>query len=156
MPGVPTFVGSAERLPLPDASVDAVVLGQAWHWVDPVAGSTEIGRAVRSGGVLGLIWNIRDDRVEWVRRLTEVMHGSHAEIMLAEGDPVVTAPFGPLDQERWEWVRPVTRDVLHRMAASRSYIITAPDDEKARIRRSSTLSSTSSTCTATRPSTSLT
>ncbi|MBP5803317.1 class I SAM-dependent methyltransferase [Microbacterium maritypicum] len=135
VPGVPTFVGSAERLPLPDASVDAVVLGQAWHWVDPVAGSTEIGRAVRSGGVLGLIWNIRDDRVEWVRRLTEVMHGSHAEIMLAEGDPVVTAPFGPLDQERWEWVRPVTRDVLHRMAASRSYIITAPDDEKARIRR---------------------
>lgn len=135
VPGVPTFVGSAERLPLPDASVDAVVLGQAWHWVDPVAGSTEIGRAVRSGGVLGLIWNIRDDRVEWVRRLTEVMHGSHAEIMLAEGDPVVTAPFGPLDQERWEWVRPVTRDVLHRMAASRSYIITAPDEEKTRIRR---------------------
>ena len=134
VPGVPTFVGSAERLPLPDASVDAVVLGQAWHWVDPVAGSTEIGRAVRSGGVLGLIWNIRDDRVEWVRRLTEVMHGSHAEIMLAEGDPVVTAPFGPLDQERWEWVRPVTRDVLHRMAASRSYIITAPDEEKTRIR----------------------
>ncbi|AZS47786.1 MULTISPECIES: class I SAM-dependent methyltransferase [Microbacterium] len=135
VPGVPTFVGSAERLPLPDASVDAVVLGQAWHWVDPVAGSTEIGRAVRSGGVLGLIWNIRDDRVEWVRRLTEVMHGSHAEIMLAEGDPVVTAPFGPLDQERWERVRPVTRDVLHRMAASRSYIITAPDEEKTRIRR---------------------
>lgn len=134
VPGVPTFVGSAERLPLPEASVDAVVLGQAWHWVDPVAGSTEIGRAVRSGGVLGLIWNIRDDRVEWVRRLTEVMHGSHAEIMLAEGDPVVTAPFGPLDQERWEWVRPVTRDVLHRMAASRSYIIIAPDEEKTRIR----------------------
>ncbi len=135
VPGVPTFVGSAEQLPLPDASVDAVVLGQAWHWVDPVAGSAEIGRTVRSGGVLGLIWNIRDDRVEWVRRLTEIMHGSHAEIMLAEGDPVVAAPFGPIEQERWEWVRPVTREVLHRMAASRSYIITAPDEEKERIRR---------------------
>ncbi|MFK3676103.1 class I SAM-dependent methyltransferase [Microbacterium sp. NPDC090218] len=135
VPGVPTFLGSAEKLPLPDAGVDAVVLGQAWHWVDPVAASSEIGRAVRSGGVLGLIWNIRDDRVDWVRRLTEIMHGSHAEIMLAEGDPVVAAPFGALEQERWEWVRPVTRDVLHRMAASRSYIITAPDDEKARIRR---------------------
>ncbi len=93
VPGVPTFVGSAERLPLPDASVDAVVLGQAWHWVDPVAGSAEIGRVVRSGGVLGLVWNIRDDRVAWVRRLTEIMHGSHAENMLAEGDPVVAAPF---------------------------------------------------------------
>ncbi|AZH78005.1 SAM-dependent methyltransferase [Microbacterium sp. Y-01] len=133
VPGVPTFLGSAERLPLPDASVDAVVLGQAWHWVEPIAASAEIGRAVRSGGVLGLIWNLRDDRVEWVRRLTEIMHGSHAELMLAEGDPVVAAPFGPIQQERWEWSRPVTRDVLHRMAASRSYIITAPEDEKARI-----------------------
>lgn len=131
--GVPTFRGSAERLPLPDASVDAVVLGQAWHWVEPIAASAEIARAVRSGGVLGLIWNLRDDRVEWVRKLTEIMHGSHAELMLAEGDPVVAAPFGPLEQERWEWSRPVTRDVLHRMAASRSYIITAPEEEKARI-----------------------
>ena len=135
VPGVPTFQGSAEQLPLPDASVDAVVLGQAWHWVDPVAGSAEIGRAVRGGGVLGLIWNIRDDRVDWVRRLTEIMHGSHAENMLAEGDPVVSAPFSGLEQERWEWTRPVTRDVLHRMAASRSYIITAADEEKARIGR---------------------
>ncbi|WP_282848121.1 class I SAM-dependent methyltransferase [Microbacterium oxydans] len=135
VPGVPTFQGSAEKLPLPDASVDAVVLGQAWHWVDPVAGSAEIGRAVRGGGVLGLIWNIRDDRVDWVRRLTEIMHGSHAENMLAEGDPVVSAPFSGLEQERWEWTRTVTRDVLHRMAASRSYIITASDEEKARITR---------------------
>ncbi len=135
VPGVPTFIGTAEALPLPDASVDAVVLGQAWHWVEPVAASVEIGRAVRSGGVLGLIWNLRDDRVDWVRRLTEIMHGSHAEIMLAAGDPVVAAPFGPLAQERWEWVRPVTRDVMHRMASSRSYVITADPSEKARIRR---------------------
>lgn len=135
VPRVPTFAGTAEALPLPAASVDAVVLGQAWHWVDPVAASAEIGRVVRSGGALGLIWNIRDDRVDWVRRLTEIMHGSHAEIMLAEGDPVVATPFGPLEQERWEWVRPITRDSLHRMAASRSYIITAPDEERARIRR---------------------
>lgn len=135
VPGVPAFVGTAERLPLPDDSVDAVVLGQAWHWVEPVAASAEIGRVVRSGGVLGLIWNIRDERVEWVRRLTEIMHGSNAEVMLAAGDPVVAAPFGPLAQQRWEWVRPITRELLHTMAASRSYVITASDHEKARIRR---------------------
>ncbi|MGW9270905.1 methyltransferase domain-containing protein [Microbacterium sp. NPDC055599] len=135
VPGVPTFVGTAERLPLPDASVDAVVLGQAWHWVDPVAASAEIGRVVSPGGVLGLVWNLRDERVDWVRRLTDMMHGSNAEIMLAAGDPVVAAPFGGLEQERWEWVRPVTREVMHRMASSRSYVITADDAEKARIRR---------------------
>ncbi|MBO9626844.1 MAG: class I SAM-dependent methyltransferase [Microbacterium sp.] len=135
VPGVPTFVGTAESLPLPDASLDAVVLGQAWHWVDPVAGSIEIGRALRPGGVLGLIWNIRDDRVDWVRRLTEIMHGSNAEVMLAEGGPTVAEPFGLLEEESWEWSRPITRDQLHSMASSRSYIITASDDEKARIRR---------------------
>ena len=77
--GVPTFVGSAESLPLPDASVDAVLLGQAWHWVEPRAGSAEVGRVLRSGGVLGLVWNIRDESVPWVARMTRIMHGSYAE-----------------------------------------------------------------------------
>lgn len=134
IPGVPTFTGSAESLPLPDAAIDAVVLGQAWHWVEPVAASAEIGRVVRAGGVLGLIWNLRDDRVEWVRRLTDIMHGSHAEMMLAAGDPVTASPFGPLEQESWEWTRAITREQLHSMASSRSYIITASAEEKARIR----------------------
>lgn len=135
VPGVPTFLGTAEQLPLPDASVDAVVLGQAWHWVEPVAASAEVGRVTKAAGVLGLIWNLRDDRVDWVRRLTDIMHGSNAEIMLAAGDPVVAAPFGPLEQGRWEWNRPITRDLLHRMASSRSDIIMADDAEKERIRQ---------------------
>lgn len=135
VPGVPTFVGTAESLPLPDSSVDAVVLGQAWHWVEPIAASEEIGRVVRRGGVLGLIWNLRDDRVDWVRRITEIMRGSHAEMMLAAGDPVTASPFGPLEQESWEWTRPISREELHSMASSRSYIITAPAAEKARIRQ---------------------
>ncbi|HWS52110.1 MAG TPA: class I SAM-dependent methyltransferase [Microbacterium sp.] len=134
-PGVPTFVGTAERLPLPDSSVDAVVLGQAWHWVDPVAGSAEIGRVLRPGGVLGLIWNVRDERVEWVRRLTEIMHGSAAEDLISGDGPMVAEPFGPLRNRTWQWSRPMTRSMLHSMAASRSYVITASDQEKARIRR---------------------
>jgi len=133
--GTPTHVGTAERLPLPDASVDAVVLGQAWHWVDPVAGSAEIGRVLRSGGMLGLVWNIRDDSVEWVSRLGEIMRGSHAEIMLAAGDPRVAAPFGRLESRTWNWSRPVTRETLTSMVHSRSYVITADAEEKARVDR---------------------
>jgi SAM-dependent methyltransferase len=131
--GVPTFVGSAESLPVPDASVDAVLLGQAWHWVDPARASSEIGRVVRSGGILGLIWNIRDDSVPWVARLTEIMHGSHAEQMLAAGDPSVAEPFGALEAERWRWSRAMTRESLLAMARSRSYIITATPDDRSRI-----------------------
>jgi len=125
VPGVPTFVGTAESLPLPDASLDALVLGQAWHWVDPVAGSAEVGRVLRSGGTLGLIWNSRDNRVEWVRRLTGIMHASAAEELLDGEGPTVAEPFGELETQRWEWARPMTRAQLHRMADSRSHLITA-------------------------------
>ena len=131
--GVPTFVGSAESLPLPDASVDAVLLGQAWHWVDPAAGSAEVGRVLRSGGVLGVVWNIRDESAAWVRRLTEIMHGSHAEEMLAGGDPPIEPPFGDVESAQWRWTRPMTRDSLLAMAHSRSYIITATPADRAAI-----------------------
>ncbi|MDL5350713.1 class I SAM-dependent methyltransferase [Microbacterium sp. zg-YB36] len=133
--GIPTFVGSSERLPLPDASVDAVVFGQAWHWVEPDAASAEVARVLRPGGVLGLVWNIRDESVDWVRRLTEIMRGSNAEEMLAAGEPPVSAPFGALERASWRWTRPMTRDGLRAMAFSRSYIITASESERARIDR---------------------
>jgi SAM-dependent methyltransferase len=133
VPGVPTHVGTSEQLPLLDASMDAVILGQAWHWVEPVAGSREVARVLRPGGVLGLIWNIRDESTPWVRRLTEIMRASRAERVLADGDPVVAEPFGPLEQEQWTWVRSMTRQKLLDMARSRSYVITASDDERARI-----------------------
>ncbi|MGW8484412.1 class I SAM-dependent methyltransferase [Microbacterium sp. NPDC055903] len=135
VPGVPTFTGRAESLPLPDASVDAVVLGQAWHWVDPDVASLEIGRVVRAGGVLGLVWNLRDDREPWVERLTEIMHTSPASGMFEGDGPRVGVPFGTLEEQQWEWSRPMTRETLHLMAASRSYVITAPAEVRSAIRR---------------------
>ncbi|MFC4140452.1 MULTISPECIES: class I SAM-dependent methyltransferase [unclassified Microbacterium] len=134
-PQVPTFVGTAESLPLPDASVDAVVLGQAWHWVDPVPASAEIGRVVRPGGVLGLIWNVRDERYDWVRRLTLIMSGSPAEEMISGDGPTIAAPFAGVESRRWEWTRTMTREQLLHMARSRSYIITASEEKKASIER---------------------
>lgn len=131
--GVPTFVGSAERLPLPDASVDAVLLGQAWHWVEPHAGSAEVGRVLRSGGVLGLVWNIRDESVPWVAQMTRIMHGSTAEMALAQGDPPLDAPFAALESASWRWSRPMNRETLLAMARSRSYLITAAPEDRERI-----------------------
>lgn len=133
VPGVETLIGTAERLNLPDESVDAAVLGQAWHWVDPVAGSAEIGRILKPGGTLGLIWNIRDESVDWVARLTEIMHGSHAEQLIAGDGPQVAAPFDSLQAKTWPWLRPMTRQTLTAMVMSRSYIITATPEQRARI-----------------------
>ncbi|HOA86090.1 MAG: methyltransferase domain-containing protein [Microbacteriaceae bacterium] len=133
IPGVPTAPGTAERLPLDDASVDAIVLGQAWHWVDPEAGALETARALRPGGVLGLVWNIRDAQVPWVARMTAIMHRSNAEALLDAGGPRVLAPFGALETASFSWSRPMTADALIEMARSRSYLITASAGERARI-----------------------
>lgn len=132
---VRTFEGTAEDLPLADDSQDAVVLGQAWHWVEPVAGSREIGRVVRPGGVLGLVWNTRDGSVDWVRRLTEIMHHSAAEQMIEAGQVVIEAPFTKAEAREWRWNRSMDRDELFAMARSRSYLITAPEQERAEIER---------------------
>ncbi|MET0813284.1 MAG: methyltransferase domain-containing protein [Microbacterium sp.] len=131
--GIPTFVGTAERMPVPDASVDAVVLGQAWHWVDPDLGAIEVARVLRPGGVLGLVWNIRDESVPWVAALTRAMHGSHAEQMLGGDGVRVGAPFPEPEERTWSWTRILDRDAFLAMVASRSYIITATADERARI-----------------------
>lgn len=131
--GVPTFAGTAEHLPLPDAGLDAVVMGQAWHWVDVERGSLEIARVLRSGGSLGLIWNIRDDDVEWVRRLTEAMGGSNAEVLLATTGPRVAEPFGALEHRTWRWERRITLPQLRDLVVSRSDIITAGAEQRARI-----------------------
>lgn len=133
VPNTATMVGTAEELPLPDAAKDAVVLGQAWHWVDPTKGSAEIGRVVKPGGVLGLIWNVRNSEVPWVSRLGDIMHASNAEIMIDEGGPTIEAPFERVESKTWTWNRPITRAGLLELARSRSYLITAAPDERARI-----------------------
>jgi SAM-dependent methyltransferase len=133
VPGVPTFLGRGEGMPLPDHSVDAVVSGQAWHWVDPVRASQEVGRVLRPGGVLGLIWNVRDESVEWVARLTSIMHGSSAERMISEGGPTAHPPFSAFEQRVSTWERSLDRSAFIDMAASRSYVITAQPAERERI-----------------------
>ena len=116
----------------PTRRVDALLFGQAWHWVDAAAASLEAGRVLRSGGVLGLIWNIRDDSVPWVARLTEVMHGSHAEQLLAEDD----RGSRRRSRDGGAYVDMVPADdaeAFRAMARSRSYVITASEEERARI-----------------------
>jgi SAM-dependent methyltransferase len=72
MPGVRSVPGSAEQIPLPDASLDAVLAGQAMHWFDMDRALPEIARVLRPGGVLAGLWNVDDDRVGWVAGLAEI------------------------------------------------------------------------------------
>ncbi|MGA0566574.1 class I SAM-dependent methyltransferase [Rathayibacter sp. KR2-224] len=131
VPGVETLVGTGERMPLPDESVDAVTFAQAWHWVDPITASAEAGRVLKPGGTLGLIWNFRDERVDWVRELGIAMHADGDQY--TEGmdeNPRVHAPFGEPERALFEWVQPQTREGLLDLVRSRSYFaVMSPEDQ---------------------------
>ena len=77
LPAVRTLPGHAEEIPLPDSSVDAVVSGNAMHWFAMDAAESEIARVLSPNGVLAGLWNIFDDRVDWVEGLVNAS-GSEA------------------------------------------------------------------------------
>jgi SAM-dependent methyltransferase len=131
VPAARALQGTGEALPLPDASVDAVTYGQAWHWVDVPKASAEAARVLRPGGVIGLVWNVRDTSVGWVDELGGVIRGSAAERMIESDTVRVDPPFGPFERRDHRWVRPMTVDELVAMAASRSYVIALSPEERA-------------------------
>lgn len=124
LPDVNALAGTAEAIPVPDASVDVITVAQAWHWVDVERATAEAARVLRPGGFLSLIWNRRDERVDWVERLSRVMGSGDAEIIELEGIKI-GPPFGPTQSFVTDWSRFMDVDLLLEMAASRSYIITA-------------------------------
>jgi SAM-dependent methyltransferase len=64
-PGVGAVLGSANALPLRDASVDFVTFAQAWHWVDPELAVPEVLRVLKPGGALACFWNTPEADAPW-------------------------------------------------------------------------------------------
>jgi SAM-dependent methyltransferase len=82
LPSVRSLPGRAEEIPLPDASVDAVLAGQSMHWFDMDRAIPEIARVLVPGGVLAGLWNVDDDRVGWVAELAGISkHKSSATLL---------------------------------------------------------------------------
>jgi SAM-dependent methyltransferase len=130
VPGVPRILGTAEDLPVEDAWVDAVVVGQAWHWFLRERAVPEIARVLRSGGVLGIAWNVRDTSVDWLREAGEIMHEQRDASARLESSVRVGAPFGPVESHRIDWVERMSRARFLDLVRSRSHWLTAPPDEQ--------------------------
>ncbi|KRC58678.1 hypothetical protein ASE14_19250 [Agromyces sp. Root81] len=143
VPGVPRLLGTAEDIPIEDDAVDAVVAGQAWHWFQPDRAIPEIARVLRPGGVLGLVWNSRDTRVDWLREAGEIMHERHDASATFESYVQVGPPFGEIAEHTVEWGARMSREGFLDLVRSRSYFITAsPEEQHATIVALETLLST--------------
>jgi SAM-dependent methyltransferase len=130
-PGVTALAGSAEQLPLPDSSANAILCGQAYHWFDPETAHPEIARVLRPGGVFAPIWNVRDESVSWVAELTRtalVRHGDgRSAYVMHDLGPL----FGPVERAEFPHATTHTAESLVALVRSRSYYLTADERRRA-------------------------
>ncbi|GAA3892171.1 class I SAM-dependent methyltransferase [Saccharothrix violaceirubra] len=125
--GVRALPGTAERIPLPAATVDAVLVGQAFHWFDPDRALAEIARVLRPGGVLAALWNDWDEDVDWVARFPR-----HTEGLPAGTTPTEDVPehelFHDGAQRRFRHVLRRTADTLVAMLGTHSKLLVSPPE----------------------------
>ncbi len=137
LPNVEIRDGTAEAMPLADASLDLLSVAQAFHWFDAHAALREIRRVLRPGGRFVLVWNVRNESVDWVRAFTDTIE------RLAGG-----RPYTPPRDTSWEDVvaaaggfthlasglfdnpQPMTPEGLVARALSTSFVAALPADRQ--------------------------
>ncbi len=137
-PTVQALEGSAEAIPLPDASVDAVVCAQAFHWFANARALEEIQRVLKPGGVLGLIWNVRDETVPWVAALSRILtphEGDAPRYVSQKWRRLFPAPgFTPLRERHFPNAHAGSPErVIVDRSLSVSFIAALPAPEQARV-----------------------
>jgi SAM-dependent methyltransferase len=137
-PGVRVVEGRGESIPLPDAAADAVFVSSAWHWMDRERAVPEIGRVLRDGGRLGLIWTSRDREVDWVRNLDRLPGQDTSETESTDRfrrrlDFVLPEPqiFYNIARETFRFVRTMTLEGVVAMLGTYSRVIVASPDDRA-------------------------
>jgi SAM-dependent methyltransferase len=158
-PTVTVLGGTAESIPLPDASADAVLAGQAYHWFDPEPSHAEIARVTRPGGVFGSLWNLRDESVAWSAELSMILHdedtgvdtqtaaavmlhGALAKILDEDtddsgwlGNPTFGEGFGVVSWQAFRHTMSYSPDTLADFVRSRCYYRTASVRRRVEIER---------------------
>eukprot|EP01040_Poterioochromonas_malhamensis_P001854 gene1858-1986_t len=69
--GVKAVDGTGDNIPAESKSADAVMIAQAFHWMDNVKTLKEIHRVLRPQGTLFLIWNTYDYSKDWLKIVDE-------------------------------------------------------------------------------------
>ncbi|HLM84732.1 MAG TPA: class I SAM-dependent methyltransferase [Solirubrobacteraceae bacterium] len=131
LPQARALEGSAEELPLADASVDAIAVGAAFHWFDQRAALLEIVRVLRPAGVLALLGNGFDVSLRWVAALREIL-----------GPPALQRPghwpsfedlrehFAQVEDREFAHEQHIDRASLRDLASSRSSLAVMPHAQR--------------------------
>jgi SAM-dependent methyltransferase len=127
VPAVAAVGAVAEGLPLAGDSVDAIVVANAWHWFDSPAALGELRRVLRPRGHLAIVYNRRDESVEWVARLSEIIDEyrgktPHYRSGRWREEIETTSFFGPLERRDFRWEQPLSPALLRDRVASVSFM----------------------------------
>ena len=146
-PDAEALDGTAESIPLDDHTVDAITVAQAFHWFDAQASLREMHRVLKGGGTLFLVWNVRDETVDWVHEFTELIversggrpytpyhsiQETSGQAMQADhvGEVAASGLFSPVQQERFDNPQDATPEDVVARAGSTSFVSALPDDKR--------------------------
>ena len=137
VPSAVALRGSAEALPLGDDSVDAITVGQAFHWFRHDEAIPELHRVLRRGGPVALVWNSRDQEAPLHQEIGDLI----APFVPPDRPPPDQWPlaleksplFGPLEEQRFSFSQQLDADALAERIASVSFVAAASADGRRRL-----------------------
>jgi ubiquinone/menaquinone biosynthesis C-methylase UbiE len=135
LPHVEALAGRAEEIPLPDASVDAITVGQAFHWFETERAMVEMHRVLRLGGGFALLWNQFNQDDPLLGAIDDLVRARDPARRSNWRDRYDSQRFGPPEERAFHETRPVSADELAAWVASTSRVIAAPAEEQVEIDR---------------------
>ena len=140
LPDVAVLAGTAEQIPLPDGSVDVVLVGQAFHWFDPAEAPKEIVRVLRPGGGLVAIWNVRNESEGWTDQVRDLLDRHKGDTPRHSDDRWrvgidSSGLFAPIELRLFDHAQELPREEAVETYASRSYVAAMPEGERAALLR---------------------
>jgi len=132
--GAEALRGAAEEIPLLDGSVDAITVGQAFHWFRHDEAIPELRRVLRPGGGVALVWNSRDPDNPLQKEIGELIAPfvppGRPDAEEWPGPLRESQLFGPLEERRFSFVEELDPDTLAERIASVSFVAAAPAEAR--------------------------
>ena len=138
LPLIEALSGTAQAIPLKSATQDLVFAAQAFHWFANEESLAEIRRILKPHGQLVLIWNVRDESVDWVHQLTEIINpyqGDAPRFRSGEWRKALeaTSLFGELRSESFPYEFTYSAQGVIDRFLSVSFIAALPEPEQVSI-----------------------